>query len=253
MSATARTISACIVFIANLLLIMVSLSNHHPIRRENPPKGLIYNLLIIKRLCLKYPGEGMNLGGQCEILLAQTPDGMVAQADLQVAIPCQMKVRVVVLLLGRFGDLKDEADAGREILHAVVDKDRFAVRREPPAGWQVLSGKSRGSMSHEGLRRTARTASETRRIARPNKKRATAATASMRRMRITSDQSVMTIMNVIGMRLTSHERPILRSHSDRIMSVKPARSWFEVPKIVQKSFQAGITLPCGSIILRLTQ
>ena len=73
------------------------------------------------------------------------------------------------------------------------------------------------------------------------------------KIKIDKDQKVTPSINNIGIAAMAQFLPLFLSHNDSSKRVRAAKSWLEVPKIVQKIFQAGTVFPDASMALRLTQ
>ena len=67
------------------------------------------------------------------------------------------------------------------------------------------------------------------------------------------DHNVMTSIKTMGTAAITQRLPDSFNHKESIIRVRAAKSWLDVPNIVQNTFQAGMRFPAASSIFKLTQ
>jgi hypothetical protein len=82
-------------------------------------------------------GEQVDLGGEDEIVLAEAADGMRGNFDGEIAVACQMQIRVMILFFRQAGDGIYELDGGIKVLKAPTLTQALRIFGQAPA-WQLF-------------------------------------------------------------------------------------------------------------------
>lgn len=77
--------------------------------------------------------QGVDLGGQDEIVLRQPADGVRPQLDPCVAVAFEMDVGMVAVGLGDLSHAIEKRHAGHKVLHDPILANALAVVRQAPA------------------------------------------------------------------------------------------------------------------------
>lgn len=78
--------------------------------------------------------QGVDFGGEDEIVFGEAADRVRVEFDGHVAIPLDVDVGVMAVALGHAGDVIQEVHCGHVVLHDPRFADAFVIRGQFPAG-----------------------------------------------------------------------------------------------------------------------